>query len=166
MDIIKRLENWYFSHCDNDWEHSYGVKIGTLDNPGWFVEINLTDTLLEDIPFEAVEFGDSEDRSATWLHCHYKDAVFFGYGSYQMLSTILQKFLDWADANTDTTPWDDTVSRLHAEILQMTEHGTLDTIERLREIYKETYDIPTEHPQKRALLQAFEEVWDKQWAKT
>ena len=79
MDIIKRLENWYFSHCDNDWEHSYGVKIGTLDNPGWFVEINLTDTLLEDIPFEAVEFGDSEDRSATWLHCHKKDTVFFGY---------------------------------------------------------------------------------------
>ncbi|MFK0239099.1 Imm53 family immunity protein, partial [Streptomyces vinaceus] len=30
-----------------DWEHEWGVKIATLDNPGWTVEIDLEETDLE-----------------------------------------------------------------------------------------------------------------------
>ena len=29
------LMNWYSAQCDEDWEHQYGVKLETLDNPGW-----------------------------------------------------------------------------------------------------------------------------------
>ncbi len=38
------LEKWYQSRCDGEWEHSYGVTIESLDNPGWTVTIDLSDT--------------------------------------------------------------------------------------------------------------------------
>lgn len=33
-DVLERLERWYAAQCNGDWEHTYGVKIGYLDNPG------------------------------------------------------------------------------------------------------------------------------------
>lgn len=32
--LLYRLQQWYHSMCDGDWEHCYGVKIETSDNPG------------------------------------------------------------------------------------------------------------------------------------
>lgn len=32
---VSALERWYASQCDDNWEHSYGIRIDTLDNPGW-----------------------------------------------------------------------------------------------------------------------------------
>jgi hypothetical protein len=32
---LSRLSTWYQSQCDERWEHSFGLKIETLDNPGW-----------------------------------------------------------------------------------------------------------------------------------
>lgn len=44
MDTLQELQRWYRSQCNGDWEHSYGVKIDTLDNPGWSVTVELADT--------------------------------------------------------------------------------------------------------------------------
>jgi hypothetical protein len=33
-DLLRWLQDWHAGQCDGDWEHSYGVDIGTLDNPG------------------------------------------------------------------------------------------------------------------------------------
>jgi hypothetical protein len=44
MDTINWLQDWYKQNCDGDWEHSYGINIYTVDNPGWSVNIELTDT--------------------------------------------------------------------------------------------------------------------------
>jgi Immunity protein 53 len=33
-------------HCDGDWEHSSGVSIGTIDNPGWSLDVELAETNL------------------------------------------------------------------------------------------------------------------------
>ncbi|MDO7908781.1 Imm53 family immunity protein [Paenibacillus sp. JX-17] len=41
MEILKWLQEWYASQCDGDWEHSNGIKITSIDNPGWYVEINI-----------------------------------------------------------------------------------------------------------------------------
>ena len=29
MDPLKRLQDWYISQCDGDWEHTYGISIAT-----------------------------------------------------------------------------------------------------------------------------------------
>jgi hypothetical protein len=41
------LAAWYREQCDGDWEHEFGIRIATLDNPGWDVEVDLTGTDLE-----------------------------------------------------------------------------------------------------------------------
>lgn len=48
-DLITRLQDWYISNCDGDWEHDYGIQLQTLDNPGWLVRIDLTGTEKEDL---------------------------------------------------------------------------------------------------------------------
>lgn len=45
-NLLEWLQDWYLQQCDGEWEHFYGVKIETLDNPGWYIEIDLNDTTL------------------------------------------------------------------------------------------------------------------------
>lgn len=52
-------------HCDGDWEHRFGVRIQTLDSPGWAVDIDLIGTELEDVAFDGVQIGQSEHD---WFH--------------------------------------------------------------------------------------------------
>ncbi len=52
MSVLADLRKWYESQCNEDWEHQYGVTIGTLDNPGWTVTIDLVNTDLEGREFE------------------------------------------------------------------------------------------------------------------
>jgi len=37
---LTELQAWYVVQCDGDWEHTYGVKIETLDNPGWMLRVD------------------------------------------------------------------------------------------------------------------------------
>jgi len=46
------LQAWYATQCNGEWEHEYGIKIDTLDNPGWSVTIDLKDTTLADRTYE------------------------------------------------------------------------------------------------------------------
>src|SRR3954469_18783567 len=46
-DVLDQLQRWYAQHCNGEWEHSYGISIQTLDNPGWRVKIDLHQTDLE-----------------------------------------------------------------------------------------------------------------------
>ena len=61
---LSSLEQWYLARCNGEWEHSYGVKIDTLDNPGWTVRINLHDTKKQNAILERVRIDRSEND---WL---------------------------------------------------------------------------------------------------
>jgi hypothetical protein len=101
MDILFRLQKWYAAQCDGDWEHSYGVHITTLDNPGWLVKIDLIGTELESRPFVAVSAGTGKDdhpEQTIWLSCTTRDGVWQGAGDETQLVRILAIFLDWAEA--------------------------------------------------------------------
>ena len=47
MESINQLMNWYASNCDDDWEHIFGIKIQTIDNPGWSFKADIVDTEVE-----------------------------------------------------------------------------------------------------------------------
>jgi hypothetical protein len=47
MSSLDFLQRWYAEQCDGKWEHSYGVRIETLDNPGWQITVDLNGTGLE-----------------------------------------------------------------------------------------------------------------------
>lgn len=93
IDILKWLENWYSSNCDGDWEHSFGIQISTIDNPGWYIKINLIETSLEDVPFSSMQI----DRNANdWIRCKVENNVFIGAGGALNLHEIISVFRDWA----------------------------------------------------------------------
>ena len=100
MSEISRLQAWYARQCDGDWEHSYGVDIGTLDNPGWTVSVDLAGTKLEKIAFTPVAEGlgrNQRPSQDSWLSCKIQGKKWKGAGDASKLERILREFLSWAE---------------------------------------------------------------------
>jgi len=97
MDELQRLQHWYRRQCNEDWEHTFGVTIDTLDNPGWHVCIDLIETELEQKPFASISRGDSED-DADWIICTVDKSQFVASGGAGNLTELLGVFLSWAEA--------------------------------------------------------------------
>ena len=94
MSLIQELQKWYLSQCDGTWEHSFGVKIDTLDNPGWSLKVDIRGTNLVARPFEKLErLGHPEN----WVQCQVTEERFEGHGGPFMLEEILSVFLKWAN---------------------------------------------------------------------
>lgn len=87
--MINWLQQWYKSQCDGNWEHIRGVKIETLDNPGWSVEIDFNDTNFEinDVPWSLNENSESD-----WIGYKVTNNVFNGSGDSLKLNSILELF--------------------------------------------------------------------------
>jgi hypothetical protein len=105
--LLRDLQRWYARHCDGTWEHHQGVRIESLDNPGWWVTIDLSGTELAGRPFgrvaENVDAGGwpAGDR---WLCCYVEDGVWHGAGDETKLAAILRAFLMWGSgAAADST---------------------------------------------------------------
>ncbi|MCC7418876.1 MAG: immunity 53 family protein [Planctomycetaceae bacterium] len=99
MNTLLRLEEWYAAQCDGNWEHQYGVHIGTLDNPGWLVRVDLVGTSLEGQTFIEVSEGvgiDCHPVQSRWIHCAVRDGAWRGAGDEQQLLRILKLFLEWS----------------------------------------------------------------------
>ena len=88
--IIQRIQNWYKLNCNGDWEHSGGLSINTMDNPGWEIKINLEDTALENGSFQK-EINNGEDD---WYIIKTENKIFIAYGDPNKLDEMLRIFLD------------------------------------------------------------------------
>lgn len=98
-DPLIGLERWYLAQCNGEWEHSYGVKLHTLDNPGWHLEIDLAGTSLDGKAYPAV---DIEWAGDDWVNSRVEeDGRFHAYCGPTNLWGVVKAFLAWAeDANT------------------------------------------------------------------
>ena len=97
LDLLTRLQNWYGSMCNGDWEHTYGVFINNVDNPGWRLKVEVIDTYLYKAPFDKVQVQREDEDD--WIVCTAKDGEFKGSGGPNNLNEILEIFLNWAEAN-------------------------------------------------------------------
>ena len=95
MSLMKWLEEWYKAQCDGAWEHLCGVKIDTLDNPGWSVTIDIVDTELENKKFDEYSIINNEDED--WIICRVKDGCFYGDGDPSKLEEIILRFKEWVE---------------------------------------------------------------------
>lgn len=64
QQTLRGLERWFSSNCDGDWEHQFGIRIESLDNPGWLATVDLTGTPGEGFLIETASERDSEP---SWL---------------------------------------------------------------------------------------------------
>jgi len=76
-----------------------GVKIDTLDNPGWKVEIDLVGTPLAGRSFTAVK---RLEHKTQWIRCEVSEQKFLGHGGPGMLEEIIRTFLACADSREHT----------------------------------------------------------------
>ena len=94
-NAIAALERWFLEQCEGDWEHSHSIEIGTTDNPGWAIAIEVGDTPLESKPLRDVNLRRSK---TDWVECwRYDDAWQADCGLFN-LEEAIGCFLDWADA--------------------------------------------------------------------
>ena len=99
INLLARLQHWYVSMCNGDWEHTYGVAITNIDNPGWALKVELFDTYLYDVEFETIKI--QRDNDDDWIFCKVKDGEFDACGGPNNLDEILSIFLQWAEFHRD-----------------------------------------------------------------
>ena len=87
--VLQRLQDWYASQCNDNWEHVHGVKIDTLDNPGWSVRIDLADTAWSKLKVDRVLV---ERTDSDWINYEIDNCQFVGQCGPQNLSELLERF--------------------------------------------------------------------------
>lgn len=91
---LSRLQEWYSDQCDEDWEHSYGVKIDTLDNPGWMLTIDLNDTGLSGSLMRREIIQRTEQD---WIQREIADEKYVACGGAYNLEEMIEAFLSFAE---------------------------------------------------------------------
>jgi hypothetical protein len=94
-DALTRLQDWYAAQCDGDWEHLGGIKIGTVDNPGWRLSVRLAGTALAHRSF--APFEEDYAHADRWVRCWVADGVFEGACGPHQLNRVVDAFLEWAE---------------------------------------------------------------------
>jgi hypothetical protein len=92
------LMEWYAEQCNGDWEHSYGIKIETLDNPGWSVTIDIEDINHNQIinkPWRLVELD-----STNWYGYKVEDGKFDASGDPSKLDHLIHLFREIVTKHT------------------------------------------------------------------
>lgn len=92
---ISLLEKWYRQRCNGDWEHAWGIKIETLDNPGWRIEINLNETRAEDRILQKVRM---ERTVEDWILYWVEKKTFHAACGPSNLSETIEIFVDWFES--------------------------------------------------------------------
>lgn len=103
-DSFKWLQEWYLSQCEEDdgsgkdlYQEAYGVRIDTLDNPGWHMEIDLKLTPLRTKPFSKLYVDNDEPEDGNdWYTCYVEDEVFRAACGPLHLGTVIGIFKKWA----------------------------------------------------------------------
>jgi hypothetical protein len=94
VDLLKQLQEWYASRSNGDWEHTYGISISTLDNPGWSFKVDLVDTYLFDRTFDEVHVEGTDKND--WYVCKVRNHVFEAASGPDRLCDVIALFLEWA----------------------------------------------------------------------
>jgi hypothetical protein len=94
MDQLTWLSQWYAKQCNGEWKHGYGVKIDTMDNPGWMLRINLEETELENRPFQGRQSGEVSEQYdpaqvESWWLCRVEKKQLVAYcGAHDLNAAI------------------------------------------------------------------------------
>ncbi|MGC2473314.1 MAG: immunity 53 family protein [Candidatus Sulfotelmatobacter sp.] len=95
---VSMLEKWYSSQCDGEWEHSYGIHIDTLDNPGWRIKIDLRHTRKQSFALERQKISRSEND---WIVYWIEGQQFHIACGPLNFSEAAEIFVRWFDLESD-----------------------------------------------------------------
>ncbi|MCW1915703.1 immunity 53 family protein [Luteolibacter sp. GHJ8] len=96
---FSKLVGWYKSHCDRVREHEKGIRLETLDNPGWILKINLVGTNLEGCAMAEVAEGLDDGDHLPWIHCYIRENEFVGACDPDQVARLFAVFEDFRTAS-------------------------------------------------------------------
>ena len=100
MSHLKALQEWYATMCDGDWEHSFGVRIETVDNPGWVLSIDIAGTPVSgQVCNVDREFPDQE-----WLQIRCDGKTFDVACGPRSLDRGIAAFIRFSDQDLGASP--------------------------------------------------------------
>ena len=95
-DNLTWLMEWYAKQCIGDWEHSYGIRIDTIDNPGWSLTIDMGGENADrpkDIAWHLVENNEKD-----WYGYKMEDGKFEASGDPLKLHFLIHLFREIVDS--------------------------------------------------------------------
>ncbi|CAK14579.1 Imm53 family immunity protein [Pseudomonas entomophila] len=87
-DLIEALQDWYARQCNDTWEHSFGVEISNIDNPGW--KIKITGASKRSILNTRIDRNETD-----WININADDTSFNAYGGPPNLQELLEAAVNW-----------------------------------------------------------------------
>jgi hypothetical protein len=98
MDALSLLQEWYSTQCNGYWEHQWGVKIDTLDNPGWMLEIDLIETRAAQ---RALERNRIERSEHDWIEYWVESKKFKAAMGPRNLAEAVRIFHNWFESGAN-----------------------------------------------------------------
>ena len=95
---LEWLQAWFTLNCDDEWEHGEGIRIETLDNPGWQVKIDLADTAVAGQDLPALKLERSEHD---WYMIRRERDTFIAACGPLNLGEVLYLFRRWVQGDRD-----------------------------------------------------------------
>jgi hypothetical protein len=101
QDHLEWLEDWYQRQCNGNWEHSQGMRLRSLDDPGWHLTINLTGTSAENAAPQKISL---DTPTGDWITCSISAERFDGSGDTRRLEQIIGVFRKWVETPIRYSP--------------------------------------------------------------
>jgi Immunity protein 53 len=91
------LQAWFAAHCDGNWEQEYGVTIGTVEDPGWELRVDVVGT-----PLAGSELlRERTVRTAeNWFEARCDGYTFHAVGGPHNLDELLDSFMSFAERHS------------------------------------------------------------------
>lgn len=87
--LLEKLQVWFQAECNGDWEHTYGFRLETLDNPGWAFEADLEETRWAGMTVPRLRLVRSD---ADWTQYEIADNKYMAAGGVANLVEMLETF--------------------------------------------------------------------------
>jgi Immunity protein 53 len=93
-DNLEWLDRWYQRQCNGEWEHSRGVRLESLTDPGWQLTIDLAGTTAANAAPQRLQL---DTLCGEWITCSIVEDRFQGSGDPRKLEQIIGVFRQWVD---------------------------------------------------------------------
>ena len=94
---LEWLDDWYQRQCNGEWEHTRGVRLKSLDDPGWHLTINLAGTSAVNARPQQLRM---DAQNGGWLTCSIAGECFEGAGDSRKLEQIIGVFRQWVETGS------------------------------------------------------------------
>lgn len=88
-EILDWIQTWFTNNCDGAWEKGEVIQITNLDNPGWEVEIDVSNTSLATF---TIPWILNENSKQDWYGVKIENQKFSASGDAGKLTFLLGLF--------------------------------------------------------------------------